>query len=91
MKLWRSFLKLPNKVRREFMQVVDSNYLDKKLRVRKGECLKCGKCCGGCKYLDIDTKLCKVYDKRPGFCHQNFPIDKIDQQVFGVKDCGYSF
>lgn len=86
------FLKLPNRLRRIFMLAVDKNYLEKKLAKRKGECLKCGKCCRGCKYLDIKTKLCKIYDDTPWFCHKNFPIDKLDQKVFGVEGkCGYRF
>lgn len=84
-------LKLPNRIRRKVMQAVDKSYIDKKFAKRKGECLKCGKCCGKCKHLDEGTKLCRVYDERPWFCHRDFPIDKMDQKVFGVRDCGYNF
>jgi len=86
-----SLLKLPNRLRRNFMQIIDKNYLSKKLSNRSGECLKCGQCCRGCKYFDVETKLCKVYENRQWFCHRDFPIDKLDQKIFKVKDCGYKF
>jgi hypothetical protein len=78
-------------LRRKFMETVDRDYISKKLALRKGKCLKCGKCCLGCKYLDEKTKKCKVYKNRPWYCHKDFPIDNLDLKVFGVKNCGYRF
>lgn len=48
----------------------------------------CGKCCGGCKYLEND--LCNRYFNRPRSCDKDFPIDRFQQYSVGVeKDCGY--
>ncbi len=90
----RNFLKIANRARREIGKIIDENYVAGKLAKRKGKCLRCGKCCLGCKYLDVrDGKCrCKVYSDRPWFCHKDFPIDKLDLKVFGVeKSCGYKF
>lgn len=86
-----SLLKIPNKLRREFMQFIDKNYLNKKLSKRKGQCKKCGQCCMNCKFLDKKTNLCKTYENRPWFCHKDFPLDKLDQKVWKIKNCGYNF
>jgi hypothetical protein len=87
----RALLKPLNRLRRNSMQLIDKNYIKKKLAKRKGECKKCGKCCRGCKYLDTKTKLCIIYRKRPFICYKNFPLDKLDQWIWNVKDCGYRF
>ena len=84
-------LKLINRFRRKLMQRVNKDYIKNKLSKRKGKCKKCGKCCKGCKHLNAKTNLCKIYKNRPWFCHKNFPIDKMDQKVFRIKNCGYSF
>ena len=84
-------LKLINRFRRKLMQRVNKDYIKNKLSKRKGKCKKCGKCCKGCKHLNAKTNLCKIYKNRPWFCHKNFPIDKMDQKVFKIKNCGYSF
>jgi uncharacterized cysteine cluster protein YcgN (CxxCxxCC family) len=39
-------------------------------------CDRCGKCCGGCKWLDQETKLCTVYEDRAEkapWCHRVTP------------------
>jgi len=84
-------LKLANRARRKAMLSLDKNYVKDKLKLRKGKCLKCGQCCAGCEFLDEKKKLCRVYDKRPDFCHKDFPIDEFDKRVFNVRDCGYKF
>jgi hypothetical protein len=85
----RSFLKVFNRLRREFMKLIDKDFLDKKLRKRKGFCNKCGDCCKGCKYLK--DKKCIVYNNRPWFCYKEFPLDRLDQKIWGVKNCSYWF
>ena len=83
-------LKLINKLRRNSMQLIDKNYIKNKLKKRKGKCKKCGKCCKGCKHLNKEN-LCKTYKNRPFYCHKEFPIDKLDQKIFNIKNCGYKF
>lgn len=73
------------------MELVDKDYVKKKLARRKGQCLKCGQCCKGCKHLDGKTKLCNVYNNRPEWCHKDFPINELDKKVFDVDKCGYGF
>jgi len=74
------------------LQRLDRDYAKKKLKERKGYCKKCGRCCRGCKHLDVKTNLCKIYAKRPWICYKEFPLDKLDQQIWGVeKVCGYTF
>jgi len=90
MQIIRSIIKIPNMLRRRIMILVDKDYISKKLAKRRGRCRKCGQCCIGCRHLDKD-KLCKTYGNRPALCHQQFPIDSLDQNVWGVKDCGYRF
>jgi len=87
----RTLLKLPNKIKREFMQIIDKDYINNKLKKRNGKCKKCGECCKGCINLDKKTNLCKVYKKRPALCYKEFPLDKLDQKIWNVKNCGYYF
>jgi hypothetical protein len=84
-------LKIPKVLFGSFMQLFDKDYTKNKLKKRKGKCKKCGECCRGCKFLNKKTKLCKVYKKRPHLCYKAFPIDKLDQKIWKVKDCGYHF
>ena len=87
-----SFMKLLNRLRRYFNILRERNYVKKQIAKRKGKCKKCGKCCEGCEHLDKKTKLCKTYKNRPWYCYKEFPLDKTDQKVFGVKKtCGYKF
>jgi len=83
------FIKLLNRLRREFSKMFNSNFYLDKLKNRRGNCKRCGECCIGCKYLK--NNLCTTYDNRPWFCYKEFPLDRLDQKVFGVKNCGYSF
>ena len=87
----KELLKPINRLHREFIKLVDKNYINKKLANRKGKCLRCGQCCRRCKHLDKKTKLCKVYNSRPWICHKDFPLDKKEQWIWNIKKCGYSF
>jgi len=91
MQFIRQIIKIPNMLRRRIMVLIDRDYIRKKIAKRSGKCRKCGQCCTGCRHLGKD-KLCKAYKKRPAIvCHQQFPIDSLDQKVWGVKNCGYRF
>ncbi len=85
------FLIFCNRIGLNFIKLVNKNYVNNKLKKRRGKCKKCGKCCKGCKFLDKKTHLCKVYNKRPWLCYKEFPLDELDQKIIGVKDCGYFF
>ncbi len=87
----RFLLKPFNRLRREVMNFFDKDYIKRKLEERKGRCKRCGECCKGCKFLDDKTKLCKTYSNRPWLCYKKFPLDKLDQWIWNVKNCGYSF
>jgi len=87
----RNFFKIINALQRRIISVIDKNYTKKKLAKRKGECKKCGKCCENCKFLNKKTNLCKIYDNRPWNCHKDFPLTKLDQKIWGIKNCGYYF
>ncbi len=84
-----ALLKLLNRFRRNFFKMIDSKYIEKKLKKRKGKCNKCGKCCLGCVYLSDEE--CKIYKNRPWWCHKDFPIDEIDKKIFGIRECGFYF
>jgi hypothetical protein len=85
----RDLLKSVNLFRRLIMQSLIPDYVNKKLKKRKGKCKKCGQCCRGCKHLK--NNKCPIYKKRPFYCYKEFPIDKFDQKVYDVKNCGYKF
>jgi hypothetical protein len=87
----KELLKPIDRISKEFMKLADKNYVNKKLKNREGKCLKCGQCCKRCRFLDKETNLCRVYDSRPLMCHKDFPLDKTEQWIWGVKGCGYSF
>ena len=85
-------MKLSSVLRRSVMKIIDRDYVQKKLSKRRGECKRCGQCCRGCPLLDVNTMLCRTYDRRPvGMCFKDFPLDERDQRAWNVKDCGYSF
>ena len=50
-------LRLLNRLRRNFMQLINKDYIKNKLKKRKGHCKKCGQCCKGCRHLDTKTNL----------------------------------
>ena len=86
-------MKVVDGYRRFIIQKFNKNYLKQKLKKRKGKCLKCGKCCEGCMFLNKKTHLCKIYSHRPRLmCYKEFPLDKFDQKIWHVeKVCGYKF
>src|SRR5690554_3824795 len=71
---------------------------ERHLKNRIGECYDCFECCkhvdgGQCKYVDLETKKCKIYDKRN--CNEWFPVSQkeIDYRAkiqSGFK-CRFSF
>jgi hypothetical protein len=85
-----SLLKLPDKLGRSYLQFIDAEYIANKLKKRRGACKKCGDCCRHCRLLGKDN-LCTVYEKRPFLCYREFPLDRLDQKIWEVKDCGYTF
>jgi len=78
---------------KQFCIRLNKNYLKNRLAKRIGKCKRCGKCCEGCSFLDKQTRLCTIYENRPGsFCYRDLPLSRRDQKVWGVeKVCGYSF
>ncbi len=85
----RDLLKGLNRVRRMVGVLIDKDYIKKKIKKRKGQCNRCGECCKRCKYLKKNK--CVIYNKRLWFCYKEFPLDKFDILIFGVKKCGYRF
>ena len=63
------------------------------LAVRRGECKKCGICCGNCFFIRYNpndkTRFCEIYksDLRPYRC--KMAPTKIDLKLKRHKDCGY--
>jgi len=76
---------------RRFRQLIDKGYIKKKLEKRLGECNRCGKCCKGCRHLDKETNLCRIYNNRNFMCYTEFPLDDLDKKIWNVKNCGYKF
>lgn len=75
-------------VRRFFLYNFLKGYVFISLAKRKGECLKCGKCCEGC--FALINNACSIWKDKPRICHKDFPIDKFEQLCYGIKDsCGY--
>jgi len=86
------FMKLSSVLKRNIIPIFDKDYVQKKLSKRRGECRRCGQCCRGCPFLDVQTMLCKTYDHRPvGVCFKEFPLEEKDQRAWGVKGCGFFF
>ena len=89
-RFWRRFFRIVNVIRLLVLYTVGREYIKLKLKTRNGGCLKCGVCCTNCSFLDKETKLCKIYNSRPSWCHKDFPVDEWDKKLGGVKDiCGY--
>jgi hypothetical protein len=77
---------------KRLLGILDADYVEKRLELRRGECLRCGACCRTCSHLDIETHLCKTYSDRPWYCNRDFPLDRVDQMAFRVEArCGYRF
>ena len=79
-------------IRRQCLNQFRQDYVKNQLRLRKGECSQCGRCCNiafKCPFL-TKAKKCLIYDKgRPMNC-RTFPLDARDQADVGPK-CSYSF
>lgn len=66
------------------------------LRKRKGNCLRCGRCCHAsfkCQHLAYDENglsLCKVYDKKPLMCSL-YPYNESDFFDHIKSTCGYKY
>ena len=69
-------------------------------------CHRCGKCCfekieeddgalfmtdEPCRYLDVVTRMCKIYDRRLELCPDCLPIepDNMERYYWLPDDCGY--
>lgn len=87
----KTLLKPFDYLSKRLIQLIDKDYIKNRLKKRKGSCRKCGECCKRCIHLDKSTKLCKVYNSRPILCYKEFPLDKLDQKIWNVKNCGYNF
>ena len=62
---------------------------DTKKLVRKGECNHCGVCCGDCKHLDKESKLCKIWrNGQPEECRKFPTHPRFISQHF---DCSIRF
>jgi hypothetical protein len=84
-------LKPINVLVRRMNNLANKNYTKNKLKKRIGKCNKCAECCKGCRHLDKNTKLCKIYKTRNFMCYKEFPLDDLDKKIWNVKDCGYKF
>ena len=85
---------------RRFAYKYNQTEVNRKLSLRKGECLRCGACCKllfHCPSLDFDgdgKAICRKYDRRPFNCRA-FPLDerclKERDIVSPDTQCGYWF
>lgn len=86
---------IKGKIRRFLLPKIRPKYVKKKLSIRQGKCLQCGKCCimlYRCPFLkgSGDNIRCLIYNSfRPHQC-KLFPIDERDLNEIGGP-CGYSF
>ena len=66
------------------------------LKERKGNCLRCGRCCQAslkCQHLEYDENghsLCKVYDRKPHM-RTLYPYNKDDYFYHLKPTCGYRY
>lgn len=87
------------KLRRVMLRWFRPGYIKSQMKVRNGECARCGACCKLgmiCLFLKKTEAgtMCKIHTKRPKNCSA-FPIDERDiadrnKILPGIK-CGYSF
>lgn len=72
---------------------LSKEYIDRQIKLRKGECSQCGECCKfmdvfKCKFLSDDNK-CLIQDNKPEKC-KLFPIDEKHLEITGLKGvCSY--
>lgn len=66
--------------------------------MKKFNCIKCGNCCqnisfikelkeydlgnGICKYLDLTTNCCKIYEFRPDICNIEYSFNNYYNQIY---------
>jgi hypothetical protein len=80
-----------SKLRRFYLVHFRPDYVEKMLKLRRGECRRCGNCCTimiRCPHLEGDSE-CTVYDKRARQCRA-FPIDSRDLRG-RLSSCGHYF
>lgn len=81
---------------RRFYYVFNKREVYNSLERRKGDCLRCGRCCHTsfrCQHLDYDKNglsLCKVYDKKPLMCSL-YPYNEKDYFYHLKPSCGYNY
>ncbi|MFC1501509.1 hypothetical protein ACFL58_03575 [Elusimicrobiota bacterium] len=79
--------------RRRFFGLFKRREVKERLKKRRGECLRCGRCCRivvKCPFLKIDENQkssCRIHFVRPYHC-RNYPFDLADSEIEG---CGYYF
>ncbi|MBM3296990.1 MAG: hypothetical protein FJY83_05250 [Candidatus Aminicenantes bacterium] len=79
---------LLSSLRRRYLYYFRRHYVDRQLRLRKGNCDDCGAVC--ClrtrKCFYVQDGKCSIYGTRiPKFC-MIFPVDKRDIKLAGVED-----
>ena len=91
------------KIRRFYLGHFRPGYVESKINLRRGECLRCGACC---RLLYICPELeelpdgstrCRIHEKRAKNC-RIFPVDQTDLNDRGLvggdmneRPCGFSF
>jgi hypothetical protein len=86
---------LMGKFRRFYLVYFRKGYVQRQLKLRKGECHQCGRCCSFlfvCPML-TEQRLCRIYRKgRLEICRV-FPIDERDVNEVALHEgtCGYFF
>jgi hypothetical protein len=89
-----TYAKLVSKIKRHIHVYCFPNLTERKIRLREGQCLQCGRCCElvfKCPMLHTESVplKCRIYPYRSKLCKQ-FPIHEED-----LKDvdflCGYKF
>ncbi len=88
------------KVRRWFNHTTRPDHVDRRLRRRRGECVRCGACCKllfKCPLLverPDGSTACRIHGNRPGNCRV-FPMDENDladrDRLLPELPCGYYF
>ncbi len=91
------------KIRRFYLGHLRPGYVESKISLRRGECLRCGTCCmllyrcPELEELPNGTTRCRVHENRPRNC-RIFPVDQTDlnQRDLVFKDpdkrpCGFDF
>lgn len=83
------------KMRRLYLVTFRRAYVAKQLALRKGECLRCGRCCAlcfTCPFLKTN-QLCLIHGLWRSRVCVTFPIDERDLNDLGVvgAECGFYF